>query len=321
MVHGRLTPLIGWFGMEWQRAVDLRRLRYFVAVAECGSFTKAAGVLGMEQPPLSQQIRQFEGDLGVALFQRQTRGVVLTDIGAALLEQARTILALSEEFVAVASGMERGERGHLRVGLAGAVSMLPIIPSTIRRFREAWPEVVVSFEESNTPALSAALHERRVDVAIVRPPVTDDRDLAIYPLLDEPTVAALPSGHEHAADGAIRLSMLEAEPLIIFPRELGPGFHDAILSACQNAGFTPRMGQQAPQIAATVPLVAAGLGVSVVPQSLSQIHAGGVTFHPIEEPAPKASLAIAVLRGRHAPLVTRFVAALREACREWEAEG
>lgn len=298
--------------------MELRQLRYFVAVAEHGSFTRAAATLGMEQPPLSQQIRQFERALGVTLFQRLTRGVRLTDIGAALFEQARAILALGDDFVASAHSMARGEKGQLRVGLAGAVSLLPIVPLTIRRFRETWPDVVVSFEESNTPALSTALHERRVDVAIVRPPMLDDTGIAVSPLLDEPTVVALPSGHEHAADGAIKLDMLATEPLIIFPRELGPGFHDAILSACQNAGFTPRMGQQAPQIAATVPLVAAGLGVSVVPQSLAQIHAGGVTFHPIEEPAPTASLAIAVLRGRHVPLVGRFVAALREACQEWQ---
>ncbi|GBQ24063.1 LysR family transcriptional regulator [Acetobacter estunensis NRIC 0472] len=300
--------------------MELRHLRYFVAVAEHGSFTRAAGALGMEQPPLSQQIKQFERLLGATLFHRMTRGVELTEVGATLLPQAQAILSMSGEFLALAQGLSRGERGHLRVGLAGAVSLLPIIPQVIRRFRETWPEVVVSFEESNTPALSTALHERRVDVAVVRPPMMDEDNLAVYPLLDEPTVAALPSGHTHAGDGAIRLSMLEHEPLIIFPRELGPGFHDAILSACQNAGFTPRMGQQAPQIAATVPLVAAGLGVSVVPRSLSQIHAGGVTFHPIEEPAPRASLAIAVLKGHPTPLVSRFVSTLREACREWDDE-
>ncbi|NHN88483.1 LysR family transcriptional regulator [Acetobacter conturbans] len=301
--------------------MELRQLRYFVAVAEHGSFTKAAMSLGMEQPPLSQQIKQFERLMGVTLFHRLTRGVELTDNGAALLGQAKAMLAMEEDFISLAHGLARGERGHLRVGLAGAVSLLPIIPQTIRRFREAWPEVIVSFEESNTPALSAALHDRRVDVAIVRPPVTDERELAVYPLLDEPTVAALPSGHVYEGNGAIHLEMLANEPLIIFPRELGPGFHDAILSACQHAGFTPRMGQQAPQIAATVPLVAAGLGVSVVPQSLSQIHAGGVTFHPIKEPAPKATLAIALLKGRPAPLVGRFVSALKEACGEWEEQG
>lgn len=297
--------------------MELRQLRYFVAVAEHGSFTKAALAIGMEQPPLSQQIKQFERALGVTLFHRLTRGVELTDIGTALIGQAKAILAMEEDFLSLAQGLARGERGHLRVGLAGAVSLLPIIPQTIRRFREAWPEVIVSFEESNTPALSEALHDRRVDVAIVRPPVTDDRELAVYPLLDEPTVAALPSGHIYEGSDAIRLEMLANEPLIIFPRELGPGFHDAILSACQHSGFTPRMGQQAPQIAATVPLVAAGLGISVVPQSLSQIHAGGVTFHRIEEPAPSATLAIAVLKGRPAPLVGRFIAALKDACGEW----
>ncbi|GBQ91878.1 LysR family transcriptional regulator [Acetobacter nitrogenifigens DSM 23921 = NBRC 105050] len=297
--------------------MELRHLRYFVAVADHGSFTRAAATLRMEQPPLSQQIRQFENELGVTLFQRLTRGVKLTDIGAALLPQARAVLDLQGDFLAAARGLARGDRGQLRVGLAGAVPLLPLIPLTIRRFREAWPEADVSFEESNTPALSEALHERRVDVAIVRPPVPNDAQLAVYPLFDEPTVVALPSGHAHAADGAVGLSMIASEPLIIFPRELGPGFHDAILAACQQAGFTPRLGQQAPQIAATVPLVAAGLGVSVVPASLSQIHAGGVTFHPIKEPAPKATLAIAVLRGQHAPLVSRFVSALREASAEW----
>ncbi len=294
--------------------MELRQLRYFVAVAEHGSFTKAAMALGMEQPPLSQQIRQFEKQLGVTLFHRLTRGVELTDIGTSLVGHAKTILSMGEDFCGFAQGLARGERGHLRVGLAGAVPLLPMIPRTIRRFREAWPEVSVSFEESNTPALSVALHERRVDVAIVRPPVPDDEDLAVYPLFDEPTVVALPNGHTHEKDGAIRLEMLANEPLIIFPRELGPGFHDAILSAYQLAGFTPRMGQQAPQIAATVPLVAAGLGVSVVPQSLSQIHAGGVTFHPIKPPAPTATLAIALLKGHPAPLVGKFVNALREAC-------
>jgi DNA-binding transcriptional LysR family regulator len=274
----------------------------------------------MEQPPLSQQIRQFERLLGVTLFHRLTRGIEVTDIGAVLLGHAKTMLLLEGDFISLAHGLARGEQGHLRVGLAGAVSLLPIIPQTIRRFREAWPEVVVSFEESNTPALSQALHERRVDVAVVRPPMLDDHDLAVHPLLDEPTVVALPSGHFLEKEGAIHLAALQQEPLIIFPRELGPGFHDAILSACQYAGFTPRMGQQAPQIAATVPLVAAGLGVSVVPRSLSQIHAGGVTFHEISSPAPVASLAIAVLKGHPPPMVARFVCALHAACGEWEAQ-
>lgn len=149
--------------------MDIRHLRYFVTVAEHGSITRAAEALGMEQPPLSQQIRQLERNLGVVLFERQTRGVRLTDIGQALLPRARTILDLQGQFLSTAQELARGEAGHIRMGLAGAVPLLPVIPLTIRRFREMVPNVTLSLEESNTPALCAALHDHTVDLAIIRP--------------------------------------------------------------------------------------------------------------------------------------------------------
>ncbi|MFT8462557.1 LysR family transcriptional regulator [Acetobacter persici] len=298
--------------------MDIRHLRYFVTVADHGSITRAAEELGMEQPPLSQQIKQLEQKLGVALFERQTRGVKLTEIGATLLPRARTILDLQAQFLVTAHGLARGELGHIRLGLAGAVPLLPVIPLAIRRFRESAPDVTLSLEESNTPALCAALHDHSTDLAIIRPPVPDPARLSVSHLLDEPTVIALPRGHRLAHHPVISLDMVAKDPLIIFPRELGPGFHDAILSAYQLAGVTPPMGQQAPQIAGTVPLVAAGLGVSVVPRSLSQIHAGGVTFHTLSEPAPRATLAVAIRSGQNMPLVSRFVKILRTACRKWE---
>ncbi|MCX2561516.1 LysR family transcriptional regulator [Acetobacter farinalis] len=300
--------------------MDIRHLRYFVTVADHGSITRAAEELGMEQPPLSQQIKQLEQKLGVALFERQTRGVTLTEIGATLLPRARTILDLQSQFLVTAHGLARGELGHIRLGLAGAVPLLPVIPLAIRRFRESAPDITLSLEESNTPALCAALHDARIDIAIVRPPLPDPFRLSVFPLLDEPTVIALPRGHRLAHHPVISLDTVADDPLIIFPRELGPGFHDAILSAYQRAGVTPTMGQQAPQIAGTVPLVAAGLGVSVVPHSLSQIHAGGVTFHALSEPAPRATLAVAVRSGQTMPLVTKFLKILRAACRKWEAD-
>ena len=300
--------------------MDIRHLRYFVTVAEHGSITRAAEALGMEQPPLSQQIRQLERNLGVVLFERQTRGVRLTDIGQALLPRARTILDLQAQFLSTAQELARGEAGHIRMGLAGAVPLLPVIPLTIRRFREMVPNVTLSLEESNTPALCAALHDHTVDLAIIRPPAPDPARLSVFHLLDEPTVIALPRGHRLTTCPIISLDMVADEPLIIFARELGPGFHDAILSAYQSAGVTPVIGQQAPQIAGTVPLVAAGLGVSVVPRSLSQIHAGGVTFHAIRAPAPRATLAVAIRAGQNMPLVTRLVHVLRSACKAWEKQ-
>jgi DNA-binding transcriptional LysR family regulator len=295
--------------------MDLRHLRYFVAVADQGSFTRAAEQLGMAQPPLSQQIRMFEEELGITLFQRLTRGVHVTDVGAVLLEQARAMLNLQQQFVASAAGLARGERGHLRVGLAGAAALVPIIPNTIRKFRQQWPEVTIALEENNTPALCKALHARTLDVAIVRPPVTESRGLAIHDLLEEPTLMALPSDHPLAACGELKLEMLAKETLIIFPRFIGPGFYDAILSAYQAAGFTPITGQEAPQLVAMVPMVAAGLGVSIVPSSLSQIHTSGVTFHAIAAPAPKAVLAIATRATTHLPLIAQFVSMFRQSCR------
>jgi DNA-binding transcriptional LysR family regulator len=294
--------------------MDLRHLRYFVAVADHGSFSHAAEQLGIAQPPLSQQIKHLEEELGVRLFQRLARGVRPTEIGAGLVEQARDILALQNQFVASAAGLARGERGHVRVGIAGAVALVPIIPVSIRRFREARPLVTVSLEETNTTALCKALNDRTLDVAIVRPPVPEGRGLTIQRLLEQRTLIALPSRHKLANYKTLRLSMVADEPLIIFPRNLGPGFHDAILSACQSAGFTPRIGQEAPHIAAMVPMVAAGFGVSIVPNSLEQIHASGVSFHQIDGPAPVAELAIATRSISRVPLVRDFVSMLRMTC-------
>lgn len=272
--------------------MDLRHLRYFVAIADHGSFTQAAEALHIEQPPLSQQIKGLEAELGLKLFTRSRRGASLTDAGEQLLEQARTILTLERQFHLLAQGMARGEQGRLRIGMAGAVAMLPLIPRAIRAFRERWPEILITLEESNTPALCEALRERRVDIAIVRPPVPDPV-ISLHPLLDEPTMIAIPKGHPLSEHHTLKLSEVANEPFLIFDRRIGPGFYDAIIAACQQAGFTPHFGQSAPQIAATVPMVAAGLGVSVVPAYLSQIHADGATFHPISGPAPRATISLA----------------------------
>ncbi|WP_308267587.1 MULTISPECIES: LysR substrate-binding domain-containing protein [Gluconobacter] len=136
-----------------------------------------------------------------------------------------------------------------------------------------------------TPALCEALRERRVDLAIVRPPAPDP-DIALHPLFDEPTLIAIPKGHPLSKRHTLKLIDVAKEPFLIFDRSLGPGFYDAIISACQQGGFTPRFGQAAPQITATIPMVAAGLGVAVVPAYLRQIHADGATFHSIPSPAP-----------------------------------
>ncbi|AQS89191.1 LysR family transcriptional regulator [Neoasaia chiangmaiensis] len=293
--------------------MDFRRLRYIVAIAEAGSFTHAAFQLHMEQPPLSQQIRAFEKELGLVLFIRSRQGAVPTEAGRILIEQARTILAMEAEFLSLARGLARGEQGRLRVGMAGAVSLLPIIPNAIRAFREKWPEIVITLEESNTPALCEALHDRRVDIAIIRPPAPDP-NIVVVPLMQERTVIALPKGHDKWRRRCLHLNDISDEPFILFERELGPGFYDAIIAACQQAGFTPRLGQSAPQIAATVPMVAAGMGVSIVPAYLDQIHAEGATFHPIVGPAPRSTIALAFHNRPSSGPVANFERILRSLC-------
>ncbi|MCT6855489.1 MAG: LysR family transcriptional regulator, partial [Bombella apis] len=174
--------------------MEIRHFRYFVTIAETGNITHAAEKLGMEQPPLSQQIRRLEHTLGIALFRRQARGVSLTEAGRALLPHARLILDLRRQFIEDAHGLARGEKGHLRIGLAGAVPLLPSIPFAIRQFSTIAPGVTLSLEESNTPALCEALLSYRTDITILRPPVPDQANVHVIPLLDEPTLIALPKG-------------------------------------------------------------------------------------------------------------------------------
>lgn len=294
--------------------MDIRHFQYFTAVADAGSITLAAKNLSMEQPPLSQQLRKMEETLGVTLFIRQTRGVALTEAGRILLPQARLILELKQQFIENAQGLAEGKKGCLRIGLAGSVPLLPAVPFAIRQFRTLAPDVILSLEESNTPALCTSLLNYQIDIAVVRPPVTDPDLITVIPLLKEPTLIALPSGHPLSDRRKIRLNEIEDDPLIIFPRELGPGFYDSILAAYQQSGATPPLGQQAPQIAGTIPLVAAGLGVSVVPESLKQLHTEGITYHEIEEPAPYSNLAIALRKTPNRPLVHHFSDLLKEVC-------
>lgn len=272
--------------------MELRHLRSFIAIADQGTFTRAAETLHIAQPPLSHTIQDLERELGLKLFTRSRRGAALTDAGSQLLGHARAILALEEQFRGLARGIATGERGRLRIGMAGALTLLPLVSQAVRDFRERWPDITLTLEESNTPALCEALHRREVDIALVRPPAPDP-SVALHPLFDEPTVLALPEGHRLSKRRALRLSDVAEEPFLIFERALGPGFYDAIIAACRDSGFTPRLGQPAAQITAAIPMVAAGMGVSVVPAYLSQIRAQGATFHPITGPSPRATISLA----------------------------
>jgi DNA-binding transcriptional LysR family regulator len=293
--------------------MELRHLRYVVAVAEERHVTRAAEKLGIQQPPLSQQIRALERELGVPLFRRKPRGMEPTQAGAALVEEARAILARVEHAAAAARRTGSGEAGRLGLGFTGSASFHPLVPRVIRAFREAHPLVSLSLDESGTVELAAALRAEQIDAAFVRSPVAPQDDLSIHSLLDEAMFAALPAGHPlAAAETPLELAALADQTLILYRRPLGPGLYDSIIAACQRAGFSPQIGQEAPRMLSTLSLVAAGLGVSLVPASMRRLQAEGVAYRGLDAKAGlTAPLNLATRRGDTAPAVRRFAALVR----------
>ncbi len=191
--------------------MDLRHLRYFIAVAEEGHITRAAERLGMQQPPLSQQIKAMERELDVQLFVRKPRGVELTEAGRALLEDARAMLAHLDRALETARRTARGEQGRICVGMTPTAPFHPLVPRAVRAFRDSFPLVSVSLEEALSDGLLDSLRSERMDVAFIRNSVSDPTGLAVTPLLDELMVVALPSGHTLAqgdADTALPLRSL-----------------------------------------------------------------------------------------------------------------
>jgi DNA-binding transcriptional LysR family regulator len=273
--------------------VELRHLRYFVAVAEELHFTRAAKRLGMEQPPLSQQIRALEQELGTALFRRQARAVTLTDAGRVFFDDAQQILASVQRASDHARRVARGDLGRIRIGMINSAPFHPFVPRVLREFGQQYPDVALSLDENSTPALANGVLGETVDVAFIRPLLGEEPGLVTEALFDEDVLAALPQGHRLAREKALRLTQLRAEPFVLFSRPFGSGLYDDIIAACQRAGFSPRIGQEASQITSIVNLVAAGLGVSLVPASMQQVHSVGVAYRPLLGDAPKARMSLA----------------------------
>jgi DNA-binding transcriptional LysR family regulator len=297
--------------------MELRHLRYFVAVAEEGHVTRAAERLGIQQPPLSQQIRALESELQVQLFRRKPRGVELTQAGQALFAEAQAILQQVEHAVVATRRTARGEAGRVGLGFTSSASFHPVVPRLIRDYREAHPLVAMTLEESGTGELVDALREERLDAAFVRSPIGPAPDIAVHAVLEEAMVAALPVGHALATRGTgqpLGLEALAAETFILYRRPLGPGLYDAIIAACQRAGYSPTIGQEAPRMLATLSLVAAGLGVTLVPHSMRRLQVHGVVYRPLDSAAGLvAPLNLAYRRAESSAAAQRFIALVRRA--------
>jgi DNA-binding transcriptional LysR family regulator len=291
--------------------MELRHLRYALAIADELHFTRAALALGIGQPPLSQQIKVLEDELGVRLFHRLTRGVELTEAGRAFMPLARASVQAAEQAALAAQRAARGELGGLTIGFTSSASFNPLVPGIIGRFRESFPGLSIALVEQTTARLLESLANSSIDVAFLRPALGETDDLVARRLPDEDLWIALPARHRLAGEAAIDLLDLAGDPFILYPRANGRQLYDSIIAACRNAGFSPRIAQEAPQMASTVNLVAAGVGVALVPESMSQLHAQGVTYARIAGDGPKAQLVVAHRReGAIPPAVRNFMSVI-----------
>lgn len=279
--------------------MELRHLRYFLAIADEGNFTRAAARLGIGQPPLSQQIKDLEAEVGTLLFRRVPHGAELTEAGRAFLEGVKGIPPQAADAVRAAQRAAHGETGRFSLGFTGTAALNPIVPACIREFRRTYPEVEIRLEEANSVALILGLLDGRLDAAVLRPSASDPPEFDYHPLAVESLVAVLPAAHRAAQDGgAVALVDLRNDPVILTPRAIGISLHDTVLAACRSAGFEPTLGQPAPQIASIISLVAAEQGVSLVPESMRQLNIAGVAFRKIRGRLPTAKLALALRRAR-----------------------
>lgn len=286
--------------------MELRHLRYFVAVAEELHFARAAERLHISQPPLSMQIRALEEELGVRLLNRTQRHVSLTQAGSAFLEESRQILARVDQAIVAAHRAGRGEVGELAVGFI-SVADYNVLPRVLRDFRRRYPLVGLTLKEATTDLLIRDLVEGRIDVGFVLPPV-DVPELDAVPILREPLIAVLPERHPSATRrGKLPLAALADSPFIMFPRRMASGLYDDIVTFCRSAGFSPRVEQEAIQMQTIVSLVSAELGVSLIPASLRNLQRPGVVYRPLREASPHTEIHLAWRRRDDSPPLQRFV--------------
>jgi DNA-binding transcriptional LysR family regulator len=295
--------------------MELRHLRYFVAVAEEHSFTRAAERLGIKQPPLSLQIRQLEKEMGAPLFRRLTRRVELTGAGKLLLEEARNILEHVERTKTDVKLRARGETGQIWIGAAGATYFEPLVTCIMRDYCTTYPNVILNAEESSTLMLIAKVQAGKLDAAFVWSPIDERDHLAVVTVAEQELVIMLPAGHALDPSPAVPLAALAHETFYLFARRMNVGLYDSIIGACRRAGFQPKLGRELPHIFASFPVVAAGLGIAIVPQCVTRVHVDGVSFRQIAGDALRVRVSLVHRRDDPSTAVKNLVGLVRRIAR------
>ncbi len=270
---------------EGMDMIELKRLNAFVTVVEAGSITRAAELLFIQQPPLTRLLQGLEQEFGVPLLQRLPRGVIPTEAGEVLLQEARAVLARAAQLSAAMHRAAQGEQGRVRIGFTSSAALHTFVPALLRRYREIYPAVSTQLEESGSGELLASVVAGELDVAFVRMRVKDMPELEMEKVLEEPMWVAVPAGHKLASRTCARplkLEELSNEPFVLYRRRAGQGLYDAILAAYVRAGFSPHIVQEAPRLTSCLSLVGAGLGISIVPESMTRLGGDGVVFLPLD---------------------------------------
>jgi DNA-binding transcriptional LysR family regulator len=290
--------------------MELRHLRYFLAVAEELHFGKAAEKLHIAQPPLSQQIRQLEIELGFQLFYRTKRSVQLTEAGQVFLEETQQILRRLEEAVEKGRQTSRGETGQLAVGFVSS-AVYKILPPILRRFRTSVSGVSLELHELTSDRQIQWLQEGKLDIGFVRPPIAQT-SFKIAAIFQESLIVALPEFHPLGDRASISVSLLANESFIIFPRPVAPELYDRIIFLCQQANFSPKVVQEAIQMQTIVSLVAADMGIAIVPASIQNLQRTGVIYKPLTETTPQSAIAVIWRRQETSATVNKFLEVVRD---------
>lgn len=298
----------------WVYGMDIHKLNAFVAVVEESNISRAAVRLHMQQPPLTRLIKSLEEELDTTLLKRLPRGVEVTEAGKVLYQEAITILAHAQSIPKRVKNIAQGLEGQLNIGFTNSAGLHPFLPAVLRQFREQFPAVAIHLEEDSSSALTDAVINEKLDIVFLRKPAPIHAEVQSLHVLDEPLIVALPNNHPLASqEGAIRLVDLEPYEFVLYRRLAGQDLFDNILANCYQAGFNPNIVQEAPRLTSSLNLIAAGIGLSIVPASIQDFWNKQIVYRTLEAKKPCIAPIYAIYRAKENNIrIEHFLNLLKE---------
>ncbi|WP_151981143.1 LysR family transcriptional regulator [Acinetobacter guerrae] len=294
--------------------IDVHKLNAFVAVVEESNISKAAVRLHMQQPPLTRLMQSLEQELDTQLLKRLPRGVEATEAGKVLYQEAITILAHAQSIPRRVQNIAQGKEGQLNVGFTHSVGLHPFLPTVLRAFRDQFPQVSIYLEEESSSALIDAVINEKLDIVFLRKPAPMQRKLHSQHVLNEPLMVALPNNHHLAqTDSIIQLSDLEPYEFVLYRRLGGQDLFDNIMASCYQAGFSPHVVQEAPRLTSSLNLIAAGIGLSIVPASIQDFWNKQIIYKVLEAKKPCIAPIYAIYRADQMNIRVQHILSLLQA--------